>query len=134
MFQSFFKKSLNNLKNVNISLIQQSHSIKIESKNLKNLKKVKTVKLKLKADDGHLNIKSQSIVKWLNKDLSSEVIIGDKRHFDEAKAVKMGTYIQNKVKELAEPEEYDFKTKLSKLPNLVKISFNPVSTKNKKLE
>ena len=52
-----------------------------------DLKKVKTVKLKLKADDGHLNIKSQSIVKWLNKDLSSEVIIGDKRHFDEAKAV-----------------------------------------------
>ena len=33
----------------------------------------------------------------------------------------MGTYIQNKVKELAEPEDYDYKTKLSKLPNLVKI-------------
>ena len=48
---------------------------------------MKTVKLKLKADDGHLNVKSQSIVKWLHKDLSSEVIIGDKRDFDEAKAV-----------------------------------------------
>ena len=46
----------------------------------------------------------------------------------------MGTYIQKKVKELAEPEEYDFKTKLSKLPNLVKISFNPVTTKIKKPE
>ena len=50
-------------------------------------KKVKTVKLKLVAEDGHLNIKAQSIVKWLSKNLSSEVIIQDKKSFDEAKAV-----------------------------------------------
>ena len=42
MFQSFFKKSLNNLKNVNISMLQQSHSIKNESKNLKNITNLKS--------------------------------------------------------------------------------------------
>ena len=46
----------------------------------------------------------------------------------------MGTYMQNKVKELAEPEEHEFKTKLSKVVNLVKVSFDPVPSTEVKSE